>query len=266
MSTHTDDTPEHGVPRLIRAAGPTPTERNAADAERRRAALRRFLAAHDITPTDLAKQVGLPTPNAIYNHLNGHSASLGLETIERILRAFPDTGFEDLIGWPSRRPARPEGPGDSLVVALEARAGVWRRKPELPESRQVRLVVPEGLPHPGSDGFAVRVFAPGADAIYRAGTLLACAPLPAEPRTLPPGTRLILRRQRDGKTEISVRQLVYDDEHAWLWPRSLHPEHQAPIRIRLPLFGVHPMPKGEFLTVAGHIVAAWQPERDADPA
>ena len=45
------------------------------------ATLRRFLARHDMTPTDLALRAGMNTPNAIYNFLKGRSDSLSQRTI-----------------------------------------------------------------------------------------------------------------------------------------------------------------------------------------
>ncbi len=47
-----------------------------AAAQRRRHALQAFLDAEGMTATDLARSIGLPTPNAIYNFLNNRSESL----------------------------------------------------------------------------------------------------------------------------------------------------------------------------------------------
>jgi hypothetical protein len=245
--------------------GLTPSAINQANAARRRTGLVRFLERHNLTPTELSRMIGQPSPNNFYNHVSGRSASLASETLERILACFPGETFEQLVGWPVRPVQRAEPGGNQVPLTLDACAGLWRKRPELPAVQQLTVTIPEGLPLPGPDGFAVRVGSPGAEGLYPVGTLLICGPLPAGQGPLPSGTRVIVRREnnRDHTVEITVREVVLDGEHAWLWPRSSHPEHQAPFRTRLPLFGTFPADRRSVATIPGRIIASWRPEPGA---
>ena len=78
-----------------------------AKAGRRRTGLRVVLARHGLTPTLLAQHLGMATANRFYNFLNGHAASLSLDTIEAILVLLPDTSFEELVGWGGRQAPAP---------------------------------------------------------------------------------------------------------------------------------------------------------------
>ena len=111
MTTPNDDTRNAGAAEPCSVPGPTPAEISQANAERRRNGLVRFLERHHITPTELARMIDLPSPNAIYNFVAGRSASLNTETLERILASFPAETFDALIGRPTRAAKRPE-PGD----------------------------------------------------------------------------------------------------------------------------------------------------------
>ena len=51
-----------------------------------------------LSPTDLAREIRLVSANAIFNFLRGNSASLSLDTIERIVAAYPDFGCRDMVG------------------------------------------------------------------------------------------------------------------------------------------------------------------------
>ena len=240
----------------------TPSVANQANAERRRSGLLGFLQRHAISPTELSRMIGQPSPNSLYNHLGGRSASLGVETVERILALFPGETFERLVNWPVPSAQHTE-PGENQVpITLTACAGEWCKRPELTGLRRSTVTIPEGLPLPGPDGFAVQVRSPGAEGLYPVGTLLICGPLPVGREPLPSGTRVIVRREnnRDHTVEISVREVVVDGEHAWLWPRSSHPEHQAPFRTRLPLFGTFPADRRSLASVLGRVIASVQPE------
>jgi transcriptional regulator with XRE-family HTH domain len=56
-------------------------------ANKRRTALQRHTRDQQVTPTELARRIGAPTPNAIYNFLHGWSKSLSQATLERIAGA-----------------------------------------------------------------------------------------------------------------------------------------------------------------------------------
>ena len=256
MTSNTDTTPsEEGAPL-------SQSDVEAAHAARRRVGLQRLLDHHRITPTDLARDLGLTTPNAIYNFLAGRSASLSLDTIERILDLYPDISFTALIGKPDpsgKRARAMQGLGDYLAVTLEARTGHWQRRAE-PRGKRVGFDLPGDFAGPGPGGFALRVREPGAELLYPAGSILVCRELPGDTSAVPDGSRVVLRVIQDGRTEITIRELVRDATHAWLCPRTARPEHLAPIRVRGPLHGTFPVGKRGLGAVIGVVTASWRPE------
>ena len=256
MNSTEDDAPSAG------AAQPPLSDVEAASADRRRVGLQRLLDHHRLNPTDLARDLGLTTPNAIYNFLAGRSASLSLDTIERILDLYPDISFAALIGKPDpdgERARAMQGLGDYLAVTLEARAGYWKRIVE-PRGKRVGLDLPGDFDGPGAGGFALRVREPGAELLYPAGSILVCRELPGDTSAVPDGSRVVLRVIQDGRTEITLRELVRDATHAWLCPRTTRPEHLFPIRVRGPLHGTFPVGKRGLGAVIGVVTASWRPE------
>lgn len=83
------------MPRACRGVAMKPH----ANGERRRGGLSGALELYRLTPAELAKRAGLPSPNLIYNFLKGYSEALSLETVERILTALPSLSFDQLVGW-----------------------------------------------------------------------------------------------------------------------------------------------------------------------
>jgi len=65
-------------------------------AERRRMAVRAFLAKHRITPKELGRRGGF-NPNSIYNFLNRISRSLSATTLEQMVAAVPGATADDLL-------------------------------------------------------------------------------------------------------------------------------------------------------------------------
>jgi len=57
----------------------------------------------------------------------------------------------------------------------------------------------------------------------------------------------------DGSVEATVKELRIEDEKQWLWPRSLHPEHQTPIDIEEPGDDV------ANIEIAGVVVGGYRP-------
>lgn len=230
-------------------------------AQRRREALQAFLDALEMTAADLARTLGFPTANAIYNHLHGRSASLSLPTIEAILDHFDDTTFEELTG---RQPrplaqagvAQARAPTRTLDVTTVAAAGVWARPGiAIPKHRE-SLTLPASAMPLGTGGFAVLVGTPGAEAAYPAGSLLACRRLePGEP--LITGSRVIVHRLRDQDTEVTVREVMPQDGDTWLMSVSTRAEHQE--ALRLPRNRT-PRHEGPGFRVEGVVAWAWIPQ------
>ena len=133
----------------------------------------------------------------------------------------------------------------------------YQRARRLPEAARIGILIPDGLPIAGADRFGVRVRSPGAELIYSDGTLLICRPLDAPIDALPDGSQLIVRRQRRGKTEITVRELRRHEGQEWLWWRSTDPRHQEPIPA-LPADQVNATAKlSASMSILGAVIASW---------
>lgn len=67
--------------------------------------------------------------------------------------------------------------------------------------------------------------------VYRDRTVVICVPLSDYNQEIEEEDHVIVRRvARDGLVEITVKELRLDSQgHAWLWPRSTDPQHQAPL-------------------------------------
>lgn len=78
---------------------------------RRRDALVRLISNLGLTPTQFSRRIGLPSANWIVNLVSGRSQSLSQSAIERILGAFPEVTFEELVGW---NRADEEAPGGAI--------------------------------------------------------------------------------------------------------------------------------------------------------
>lgn len=252
----------NGASRALSAATNATNATNVAlaGAERRRKAFRAFLDRHGLTPTDLARATGLPTPNAFYNFLGGSAQSLAQVTLERIVNAVPGTTIAELTGLHGRVDVSTlEAAGRRIVlVASVAQAGAWRASWLRSKAEWSSFTVPEGIALPPGDPFGVRVDHPGAEHLYRSGALLLCMPIEGALTGYPDGTHLVIRRERAGRHEVTVRELRHHAGALWLWPGSTHPDHQQPL-----LFTGEPPTDRErrrngTLTVMGTVLASWQ--------
>jgi len=222
----------------------------------RREALKDFMTQYELTPADLARRVGLTNPNLFYNFLNGRSFSLSLQTLELIREAFPGSNLSGLLDGRQTRQA-------TCKVVAEARAGVGQPGFMLPANRQVQMVLPPGFLH-GSEGiFAVRVEAPGTNALYPTGSILICRPYGSVGGRLPARPRVIVQRQLGAGVEVTVRELVIRAGTAWLWRRSSHPDHQEPIPMPWPPREAVNPATNDGTAIVGIVLASWQPEAAA---
>jgi hypothetical protein len=198
-----------------------------------------------MTPTEVAKAAGWPRPNRLFNFLSGRSASLSQETLEALTRVIPGSTMAALSGVepvdhiaPLARP---------IVVRAVAQAGLMQSGFELPLGRQstIQATVAEDMHARGI--FGVEVRAPGAERLYADGSILLCIPISAYESDLVSGKKVILQRIRGAQVEVTVREIQIEASEAWLWMRSTHPEHQAPI----------PMP-----WTPGRQPAGWRDDQD----
>ncbi len=185
-----------------------------------------------MSPSEAARAAGFSSPNRLYNLLNGHSKSLTRDTLEALARVLPGTTPAMLAGE-AKFVETPLTPIRTILVRMEARAGLMRLEADLPLKMQFEAAAPM-LPGQGPTGaFGVIVRTPGAELLYPADTVLICVPMDRFDKELASHNKVIVERVIDGKVEITVRELIVG-EKAYLWPRSTDPEHQAPIPMPWP--------------------------------
>ena len=205
-------------------------------AEVRRQALRKALAAANLTPSEASRLAGLPSANALFNFLNNRSQSLSQDTIERLARAIPGATIASLTGNEVAMPSVAEMQG--VVVRAIAEGGRWREAFDLRRQEQYEALLPVSAAHQSCGAFGVEVHSPGFERVFPDGTILVCIPFPQFKGELRSGRRLIVQHVIGKRLEITVRELEIDAlNRAWLWPRSDHPEHQAPIAMPWPFTG-----------------------------
>ncbi|RVT96293.1 hypothetical protein EOD42_14375 [Rhodovarius crocodyli] len=171
----------------------------------KRKALRTFMAETDRTPTSWATEAGLPTPNAIYNFLNGHTRMLSLSTLDRLAKAANATVAEIMGEAPiSSRQAL------VIPVTVQAASGQWRPRYEVPGRADENFAIPPPL----EIDEAVLVTDDHANGFYHPGTVVAIVGFGTPGvRPLANGDRVLVHRKNDsGKHEVTVRQIQVEDD------------------------------------------------------
>ena len=239
------------------------------DVSRRRAGLRHLMRAKSITPTTLAHAIRLPSANALYNFLNGSTKSLSLDTIERIMLAFPDVSFRDLVGFDQGALAAAGdltcdagggAPAAPVFVSVEASSALWQPEFELPARQWTLLIPPPPIGLDASALFGVRVKTPGADLLYHDGAVLVCQRLSAGNPAPQAGHRYVVQEKRRKRFRVTIQEARLFDGQIWLWPRSSHPAHQMPTLLvsDLAASAVH---SAQRISLKGLVLGSWQPER-----
>ena len=77
-------------------------------ARERREIFRAALQDNGLTPAKLAARIGLSTPNAFYNLLNGHTRDMSRDLVTRILPQLPRSDPDVLLGVKPRPLVQPE--------------------------------------------------------------------------------------------------------------------------------------------------------------
>jgi hypothetical protein len=146
-----------------------------------------------------------------------------------------------------------------VAVTAEAAAGAWvEDRADNTLAPGIVLALPAIAAPLGVGGFAVRVGTPGTEAAYPAGSILACRPLGSgEPLAL--GSRVIVRRQRDRLSEITVREVAIQHGVTWLLTLSTKAEHQEALRVPPSRTGT-PRHDGPGFRVEGMVTWAWIPQ------
>jgi transcriptional regulator with XRE-family HTH domain len=224
--------------------------------EARRQALQRAMDERGMKPADVARAAGLPSANAIYNFLNRRSKSLAAETLERIARALPETSVEELTGLNTG----PRRDANAVLLRAVARAGVWLPRFDLPHAEQTEIPLPVTRELAIAGAFAVRVEPPGAELRWGSGAIQLCIPPGTMERPLTHGSWVVLERARDGKVEITARQVEVENGKAWLWLRTKDPRFPPAVPMAWPCDGARAWRHdGEQLRIAGIVVGVWEP-------
>ena len=150
-----------------------------------------------------------------------------------------------------------QAPGH-VRVSYEIAAGELKSSPQLPPADQFMAPMPIDPQHLQSGVYGAVVRGPGMDARqYRDGTIVLAAPLSRFSSSLAPGRKVLLQRISDGLVEICCREVVHQDGHVWLWPRSTHPNHQQPVE--WPHQNVTWLSAGDRYSVVGVVLSAYLP-------
>ena len=200
--------------------------------------LRRFLDDNALTPTTLARQLGLVTPNLFYNFLNGHSNSLSQAILELIAQRYPTLAV-------SPHPGVEQGAQVCPVVAIAA-IGLEQAAFRLDEAKRVKISLPTSLPAQHGVAFGVWV-GEGAERVYAAGSLVICCEPAKGPSVDLGGQRLLVSRRLGNGIEVSLREPRVHNGQLWLWSMSDRPEKQTPIT-------------RDGVTVEGIVLASWRIE------
>lgn len=202
-----------------------------ADAERRRRALRQFMAARGLEPAEWARRAGLTNANSIYNFLRGRAASLSQKTLEALASA-EGVSVSELTGESLVTLRRGL---TRLEVRGEVQAGAWKEAIELPpDERFVITLYSFDLPS-GVKTYGLLVRGTSMDKIYPPGTVIEVVNLPDFWRELRNGDKVVVyRRNREGLIEATCKEFQKSDSTVWLWPRSNDPAYQQPFSFPWP--------------------------------
>lgn len=198
---------------------------NQVRSDARRRAFLAFMAEHGLTATSWARAAGMPTANAIYNFLNGHTRSLTQSTLERLARAAGSTVAE-IIG----ESAALSRQAIVIPVSVTAASGQWRAGYEAPGRAKAQFAIPPGI----EVDEAVVITDDHANAFYTPGTLVGLQGFGSPGvRPLADGDRVVVHRKNDsGKHEITVRLIEQHADGAKLVFASLNQDHVGQIAIK----------------------------------
>jgi hypothetical protein len=229
---------------------------------RRRAGLRRLMQAKSINPTTLAHMIRAPTANALFNFLNGATKSLSLDTIERIMLAFPDVSFRDLVGIDTEKSTDDAAAASisTVFVSIEARSAVWQPQFELPVDKWTPLIPPDLIGRDAAELFGVRVKWPGAELLYPDGSVLVCQRLIAGNSEPQHGHRYVVQERRGKRSRVTIQEARVFEGRMWLWPRSSHPRHQTPTLLGSDLATTSSVNNEPMVSLKGLVVGSWQPD------
>jgi transcriptional regulator with XRE-family HTH domain len=119
-------------------------------------------------------------------------------------------------------------PARNIAVVGEVQGGAFRLALEYAPEDRVTVPV---APLPGYEGVqlrALRVVGPSVNELYPDGTFVIVAS--AADTDVRPGDKVVVYSRQGELREATIKELrVEPDGRIALWPRSSHPDHQAPI-------------------------------------
>lgn len=189
--------------------------------EQRREIFRAFQQASGLRTAAWAKQSGVAA-NSIYNFLNGHSDALDPRTYAKLART---------AGVPAWRLSgdAPEAPSPTSVwVCGHVEAGSFRSAVEWDRSLwyAVDVPVPQRFQKMAK---ALEVRGPSMNLEYKEGSVVIWVDmLDARPPRHEDHV-IVYAYSHDDEIEATVKELRIVGGQRWLWPKSDHPEHQAPL-------------------------------------
>jgi len=145
--------------------------------------------------------------------------------------------------------------GRRIPVVGALQAGQWRDAVAYPEDDQRWIEAPLPPEFQRYDIQAFDLVGPSMNRVYPDGTIVYIASTQSYRAPENTDRVLVIRRNNLGLVEATLKEYVVgEDGKKWLWPRSHHPEHQAPLEY---VKGSD----GDEITVTGIVVAALVLER-----
>jgi hypothetical protein len=194
--------------------------------DEKRDLLRRFIKDRGLKVARWAKESGV-SANSLYNFLNYHSDALDPITYAKLARTAQVPAWK-LSG------DEPEPPSPTSVwVKGVVEAGAFREVVEWDQSSWYAIDIPVPARF-RKMAEALEVRGPSMNLDYPDGSIVTWV---ETLNSRPPAHLdhvIVYAYRRDGTIEATVKELRVIDGKRWLWPRSDHPAHQAPIEVDAP--------------------------------
>lgn len=193
-------------------------------------------AAGYLTAAQAARRFGWK--EAAYRHHENGTAGFKPAQAVAYGRAFGVTPEWLLFGQGAAPQPKPSANGVMMPKAIqhqvpvlgEVAAGVWREIAPVDPS-EAKEFLPMDLPgYPVGSLYGLKVNGPSMNEYYPDGTYVIVAPVSVT--GLHEGDHVIVRRERAGLVETTIKELVPVDGGAALWPRSTDEAFSTPLFIR----------------------------------
>ena len=213
--------------------------------DERREILRRFIADNRLKIARWAKESAVDK-NSIYNFLNGHSQALDPRTYAKLGRTAGVPSW--MLSGDQPEPMSPT----SLFVVGQVEAGMFAEAIEWGRSRWYAVDVPVPERFRGR-AKALEVKGPSMNLEYPDGSVVVWVDV-LDCRAPRDGDHVIVYAHKvDDGVEATIKELRVVEGQEWLWPRSDHPEHQAPINPKQPPDGI------AYVEVKGIVLGGYRP-------